>query len=84
MTDTPRTDAVAQSHPIYECKFDIVKADFARQLERENAALKAMLKVAEDCVEAYAECGDGCPCEGDQHKYARETLAQLATLKEQK
>ena len=44
MSDTPRTDAVAERLPIYgPSDSEWVNADFARELERENAALRARL-----------------------------------------
>jgi len=41
MSDTPRTDEKALTHPWINGEAKYVAVDFARQLERENAALRA-------------------------------------------
>lgn len=41
-TDTPRTDGVAETRIVKGKPRDIVDADFARQLEREAAAWRAV------------------------------------------
>ena len=40
MSDTPRTDEKALTHPWINGEAKYVAVDFARQLERENAALR--------------------------------------------
>jgi hypothetical protein len=40
VSDTPRTDAKAHTHPFFYVEAMYVSADFARELERENAALR--------------------------------------------
>ena len=65
MSDTPRTDRIL-SKATYHALFDL---DFARELERENAALRATL-------ETYSYCVDGCTCgNGWSHDAARIALA---------
>ena len=39
MSDTPRTESAKSEHDFLKSS-DLVKAEFARQLERENAALR--------------------------------------------
>jgi hypothetical protein len=52
MSDTPRTDKaeLTEPHEVREIGFCVVHADFARQLERENARLTHALK--EKIIEA--------------------------------
>ena len=60
MSDTPRTDAVAKYGPAgsWAEEIKIVNADFARTLERENAALReALLPFAKmHCNDATCDC----------------------------
>ena len=50
-TDTPRTDAKAQFFGFNPDEGEeFVQADFARELERENAALRVTLKAESDAV----------------------------------
>jgi hypothetical protein len=69
MTDTPRTDNEAFSLPVPtgEISQGYVRADFARQLERENAELLEALKLltshghADDCL-LINRAGESCDC----------------------
>lgn len=51
MTPTPRTDEEAEYwlDPAMSGEHQIVPADFARQLERENQTFRAAQKACEDC-----------------------------------
>jgi hypothetical protein len=44
MTNTPRSDAAIQRSCIDDLQCECVEVDFARELERENVALRAELK----------------------------------------
>jgi hypothetical protein len=46
VSDTPRTDGRAYTHPRIDGELMYVLADFARELERENAALRSLLREA--------------------------------------
>ena len=54
MNDTPRTDAKVfnflNAHPSMNMNQDVVRADFARDLERENARLREALRDFEDAA----------------------------------
>ena len=59
MSDTPRTDARAR-----EIDSDLVRGDleFCRELERENAALKALLLEALSVIEQFnSDCYEDHP-----------------------
>ena len=62
MSDTPRTDFEC---PVTICDrngneyaADLVRADFARELERENVKLRSIVRAA------YLHCLDGCTPDG--------------------
>jgi hypothetical protein len=42
VSDTPRTDGKAHTHPFFYVEAMYVSADFARELERENAELRRL------------------------------------------
>lgn len=54
MNDTPRTDAAITR---CACSSYVVEPDFARELERENAALRDALVQAKDDMEKCMETG---------------------------
>jgi hypothetical protein len=56
MSDTPRTDAAIQRSCIDDLKCEWVEVEFARKLERENAALRAD-------KERLDWLGVGCSCD---------------------
>ncbi len=64
-TETPRTNAVAFDPEEWDGRWEIkpdgylVKADFARELERENAALRNLLSQATECE--WPDGGNGRP-----------------------
>lgn len=64
MSDTPKTDA--EVFPVWndnKCKTEFfVNADYARTLERENAALRAQLAEANQTIEDVC-LGVGVTCE---------------------
>lgn len=80
MTDTPRTDAEILRVPscFEDIDHHVVLADFARQLERENAELLEALKLlsshghADDCL-LIDRAGESCDCGLD---YACEIIAK--------
>lgn len=68
MSDTPRTDAAAFEWSLdYDPHYDVVPTEFARQLERELAAMRQ--EAADRCLKCgvsikdYFDCGGkpGCP-----------------------
>jgi hypothetical protein len=71
MSDTPRTDAevfevdvvfVSYDGPAFEPK-NVVEPDFARELERENAALRSLLREAVTDYELLGGTCDGVESE---------------------
>lgn len=90
MSDTPRTDEemfVAVSRP--DIDLEAVRVDFARELERENAALRAerdALREVRAAVLAFENISDTDPAlvaerHGDEEVYAPEYLRLLRALR---
>ena len=50
MSDTPRTDDAVGECVHYEALCDMVEAEFARTLERENAAMREAIKEAHEAI----------------------------------
>jgi hypothetical protein len=68
-TDTPRTDDAVVGTNISSAVFDVVRADFARELERENAKLRDSLVTAEAWVARLREWADRVASENDLAPY---------------
>lgn len=53
MSDTPRTDDAVGECVHYEALCDMVEAEFARTLERENAAMREAIREANATLEDW-------------------------------
>jgi hypothetical protein len=58
VSDTPRTDGKAHTHPFFYVEAMYVSAEFARELERENAALRCANARWETAVLACVDCAN--------------------------
>lgn len=90
MSDTPRTDAaqielleVKTPQPYRVVERWVVRADFARALERENAALRTQLAERQAAIDEVVACKEPINDGGKRAHLAWSALRALATKEPQ-
>lgn len=85
MSDTPRTDAIRTKACLNwdntgDYVKEIVPADFARQLERENTALRNAQKICDDCDAPTMEQFKKLESEVHQHQLCDEEILKWKAM----